>query len=68
MKNLNFFTGARVCNTCRCKYVRSRFTACPLPTCPNSKDRVKRLRSLPKRWNELPQNVRDPIIEEFSKY
>lgn len=27
----------RVCNTCRCKCVRSRYTHCPLPSCPNSR-------------------------------
>ncbi|KAG8281125.1 Gei-8p [Homalodisca vitripennis] len=58
--------GARVCNTCRCKSVRSRYTHCPLPTCPNSKGhRVKRLRALPMKWPELPRHIRDPIAAEF---
>ncbi|XP_054281476.1 uncharacterized protein LOC128999132 isoform X3 [Macrosteles quadrilineatus] len=58
--------GARVCNTCRCKAVRSRYTHCPLPTCPNAKGhRVKRLRPLPMKWPELPRHIRDPIAAEF---
>lgn len=57
--------GGRVCNTCRCKCVRSRYTHCPLPTCPNSRGRVKRLRLLPARWQELPADLRDPIMTEF---
>ncbi|XP_023245683.1 histone-lysine N-methyltransferase 2D isoform X2 [Copidosoma floridanum] len=64
-------TGARVCNSCRCKSVRGRYTTCPLPGCPNlnsassGKTRVKRLRALPPKWNELPAEIRDPIILEF---
>nr|CAD7429781.1 unnamed protein product [Timema monikensis] len=57
--------GARVCNTCRCKSVRSRYTQCPMPKCPNGKGRVKRLRSLPGKWTELPPEIRNPIIIEF---
>lgn len=57
--------GARVCNTCQCKSVRSRCTSCPLPTCPNPKDRVKRFRNLPPRLFELAPEIRDPIIQEF---
>lgn len=65
--------GARVCNTCRCKSVRGRYTTCPLPGCPNlnsasSKTRVKRLRALPPKWNDLPPEIRDPIIQEFRKF
>ncbi|XP_060534175.1 uncharacterized protein LOC132706710 [Cylas formicarius] len=56
---------ARVCNTCRCKCVRSRYTHCPLPNCPNARGRVKRLRSFPYRLQELPADVRDPILAEF---
>ncbi|KAK9751775.1 hypothetical protein QE152_g4752 [Popillia japonica] len=55
----------RVCNTCRCKSVRSRYTHCPLPTCPNARGRVKRLRSFPQRLQELPQDVRDQLLAEF---
>ncbi|XP_020277995.1 uncharacterized protein LOC109851876 isoform X2 [Pseudomyrmex gracilis] len=60
--------GARVCNTCRCKAVRGRYTACPLPGCPNlssSKSRVKRLRALPAKWQDLPPEIREPIAQEF---
>ncbi|KAK4878659.1 hypothetical protein RN001_011165 [Aquatica leii] len=56
---------ARVCNMCRCKSVRSRYTHCPLPNCPNSRGRIKRLRSFPQRLMELPSDVRDPILAEF---
>ena len=60
--------GARVCNTCRCKAVRGRYTTCPLPGCPNlnsSKSRVKRLRALPSKWLDLPLEIREPIAQEF---
>lgn len=57
--------GARVCNTCQCKSVRNRYSSCPLPTCPNPKDRVKRFRNLPTRLFELAPEIRDPIIQEF---
>lgn len=57
--------GARVCNACQCKSVRSRYTSCPLPTCPNPKDRVKRFRNLPPRLFELAPEIRDPLIQEF---
>ncbi|KAF5285140.1 hypothetical protein FQA39_LY16829 [Lamprigera yunnana] len=56
---------SRVCNICRCKSVRSRYTHCPLPNCPNSRGRIKRLRSFPQRLMELPSDVRDPILAEF---
>ncbi|EDS36387.1 conserved hypothetical protein [Culex quinquefasciatus] len=57
--------GARVCNTCQCKSVKSRYTHCPLPTCPNPKDRVKRFRNLPPRLFELAPEIRDPIVQEL---
>lgn len=57
--------GARVCNTCQCKSVRTRYPNCPLPTCPNPKDRAKRLRNIPARLYELAPEVRDPIMQEF---
>lgn len=62
--------GAKVCNSCRCKSVRSRYTHCSLPTCPNAKKghRVKRLRPLPMKWPELPRHIRDPIAAELRKY
>ncbi|XP_050513281.1 uncharacterized protein LOC114330824 isoform X1 [Diabrotica virgifera virgifera] len=56
---------ARVCNTCRCKTVRSRYTHCPLPSCPNSRGRIKRLRSLPERLQDLPLDVKEPLLAEF---
>lgn len=40
-------------------------TSCPLPTCPNPKDRVKRFRNLPARLFELAPEERDPIIKEL---
>lgn len=40
-------------------------TNCPLPTCPNPKDRVKRFRNLPSRLFELSPEERDPIIKEL---
>lgn len=40
-------------------------TNCPLPTCPNPKDRVKRFRNLPSRLFELTPEERDPIIKEL---
>lgn len=57
--------GARVCNNCQCKSVRTRYSSCPLPTCPNPKDRVKRFRNLPSRLFELAPEIRDPIVQEF---
>lgn len=69
LKEEDITPGARVCNLCRCKAVRSRFTHCPIPTCPNTKgNRVKRLRSLPCKWAELSQQVKQPVITEFRKY
>ncbi|KAJ6635190.1 hypothetical protein Bhyg_13774, partial [Pseudolycoriella hygida] len=58
--------GARVCSSCQCKSVRTRYASCPLPTCPNPKDhRVKRFRNLPPRLFELAAEIRDPLIQEF---
>ncbi|XP_044763317.1 nuclear receptor corepressor 1 isoform X1 [Coccinella septempunctata] len=57
---------ARVCNTCRCKVVRSRYTHCPLPNCPNPRGRVKRLRSFPQRLQDLPQDLKDALLAEFN--
>lgn len=54
-----------MCNTCQCKSVRTRYPNCPLPTCPNPKDRAKRLRNIPPRLYELAPEVRDPIMQEF---
>ncbi|KAF6215833.1 hypothetical protein GE061_000168 [Apolygus lucorum] len=57
---------ARVCNLCRCKALRSRFTNCPVSSCPNAKmQRVKRLRSLPIKWVDLIPSVREQLQAEF---
>ena len=56
---------ARVCSACRCRVVRRRYVQCPLPTCPTSKRRVKRLRPLPNKWNELPTDIRTALENEF---
>ena len=60
--------GARVCTPCRCKAVRSRYVHCPLPSCPNAKGRVKRVRPFPAKWAELSAEQRDPIVAEFREY
>uniref|UniRef100_A0A1L8DXF1 Putative histone H3-k4 methylation n=1 Tax=Nyssomyia neivai TaxID=330878 RepID=A0A1L8DXF1_9DIPT len=60
----NLVTGARICNTCQCKSLR-RYSSCPLPTCPNAKDRVKRFRNLPTRLFDLAPDLRDAIVAEF---
>lgn len=44
---------------------RFPITVCPLPSCPNPKDRVTRLRNLPARLAELTAEERDPIIKEL---
>lgn len=48
-------------------YFTFRFmsTTCPLPTCPNPKDRVKRFRNLPSRLFELSPEEREPIIKDL---
>lgn len=56
---------ARVCSACRCRVVRRRYVQCPLPTCPTSKRRVKRLRPLPNKWNEIPADIRSALETEF---
>lgn len=56
---------SRVCNTCHCKILRSHYTHCPLPACPNSRGRVKRLRSLPYRLQDLPSDVKESLMAEF---
>lgn len=43
----------------------TRCTNCPLPTCPNPKDRGKRFRNLPARLFELAPEIRDPIIKDL---
>ena len=56
---------ARVCSACRCRVVRRRYVQCPLPTCPTSKRRVKRLRPLPNKWSELVTDIRVALESEF---
>lgn len=70
VKPEDIIPGARVCNTCRCKVVRSqnrRVIYCPLPSCPtvqsNNRRPVKRLRPLPAKWN----TAQDIIASEFRK-
>lgn len=70
VKPEDILPGARVCNTCRCKVVRSqnrRVIYCPLPSCPtvqtNNRRPVKRLRPLPAKWN----TAQDIIASEFRK-
>lgn len=55
---------ALVCHNCATSS-RTRYTQCPLPTCPNPKDRVTRLRNLPPILFELAPEIRDPVINEF---
>ena len=45
--------------------MRRRYVQCPLPTCPTSKRRVKRLRPLPNKWNEIPTEIRTALETEF---
>lgn len=55
-----------MCSNCHASATsRNRFTNCPLPTCPNPKDRVTRFRNLPSRLFELAPEIRDPVIQEF---
>lgn len=55
---------AIVCHNCATS-CRTRSTNCPLPTCPNPKDRVTRFRNLPAHLFELAPEIRDPVINEF---
>ncbi|XP_049879385.1 titin isoform X3 [Pectinophora gossypiella] len=57
--------GARVCEPCHCRCVRSRYTRCPVPTCPGPRVRAKRLRHLPPRWHDLAIEAKRPLMEEF---
>uniref|UniRef100_T1JNY7 Uncharacterized protein n=1 Tax=Strigamia maritima TaxID=126957 RepID=T1JNY7_STRMM len=38
---------------------------CPIPTCKTPRRKVKRLRPLPGKWNELSNDIRDPIIKDL---
>ncbi|KAF9408087.1 hypothetical protein HW555_012109, partial [Spodoptera exigua] len=57
--------GARVCEACHSRCVRSRYTRCPVPTCPGPKVSPKRLRHLPPRWHDLSLEQKRPLMEEF---
>ncbi|XP_063833286.1 nucleolar and coiled-body phosphoprotein 1-like [Ostrinia nubilalis] len=57
--------GARVCEPCHCRCVRSRYTRCPVPTCPGPRVRAKRLRHLPPRWHDLSPALKRPLLEEL---
>lgn len=59
--------GARVCEPCHCRCVRSRYTRCPVPTCPGPRVRAKRLRHLPPRWHDLSLELKRPLMDEFGK-
>lgn len=65
MQEADVSAEARVCSACRCRVVRRRYVQCPLPTCPTSKRRVKRLRPLPNKWNEIPAEIRTALENEF---
>jgi hypothetical protein len=60
--------GARVCEPCHCRCVRSRYTRCPVPTCPGPRVRAKRLRHLPPRWHDLTLEMKRPLMDEFREY
>ncbi|XP_037292583.1 uncharacterized protein LOC115455707 isoform X3 [Manduca sexta] len=57
--------GLRVCEPCHCRCVRSRYTRCPVPTCPGPRVRAKRLRHLPPRWHDLSSDLKKPLMDEF---
>ena len=65
MQEVDVNAEARVCSACRCRVVRRRIVQCPLPTCPTAKRRVKRLRPLPNKWNEIPAEIRTALENEF---
>jgi nuclear receptor co-repressor 1 len=57
----------RVCSSCRCRCVRRRYTNCPVPSCKTPKRKVKRLRHLPSKLQELAPEVREPIVKDLRK-
>ncbi|XP_022086194.1 nuclear receptor corepressor 1-like isoform X2 [Acanthaster planci] len=52
----------RVCSRCRCRSIKRR---CPMPFCKTPRRRVRRLKSLPAKWAELPHNHKKGICEEL---
>lgn len=68
LKEKDIPVGARVCNSCRCKSVRSRCMVCPIPTCPNGKTAVKRLRTIAwERWDYV-QTILESMLRELRKF
>ncbi|XP_077995441.1 uncharacterized protein LOC144448936 isoform X2 [Glandiceps talaboti] len=62
----------RVCSSCRCRSIRRRYdqnsivqTRCPLPSCKTPKRKVRRLKPLPNKWTEIPDDQRQAISEEL---
>ncbi|KAI8489049.1 nuclear receptor corepressor 2, partial [Branchiostoma belcheri] len=56
----------RICSKCRCRSVRKRYElSCPVPTCKTPKRKVKRLKTLPTKLNELPAEQKEPVMQEF---
>ncbi|XP_078598397.1 uncharacterized protein LOC144874293 isoform X4 [Branchiostoma floridae x Branchiostoma japonicum] len=56
----------RICSKCRCRSVRKRYElSCPVPTCKTPKRKVKRLKTLPTKLNEMPAEQKEPVMQEF---
>ncbi|KAL5016148.1 hypothetical protein ScPMuIL_005737 [Solemya velum] len=55
----------RVCSSCRCRSVRRRHTQCPIPSCKTPRRKIRRLRPLPPKWNELTPELKEPIMKEM---
>jgi hypothetical protein len=47
--------------------LRSKHARCPLLSCSTS-SKVKKLRHLPGKWNELATNIKDILIAELRKF
>ncbi|CAG0918667.1 unnamed protein product [Notodromas monacha] len=57
---------ARICTACRCRWVRRRHVpTCPVLSCTKPKWRVKGLRHLPPRWNQVAASVREAVAKEL---
>ncbi|XP_064459282.1 nuclear receptor corepressor 1-like isoform X2 [Ornithodoros turicata] len=65
LKESDITPDARVCSSCRFKTVRQRFVQCPIPTCKTPKRKVKRLRPLPGKWNELDKDFKETVMQEL---
>ncbi|XP_022250100.1 nuclear receptor corepressor 1-like isoform X2 [Limulus polyphemus] len=55
-------TDLHVCSSCNIKSTRR---SCPIPTCKTSKQKLKRLRSFPSKWDEVSEQLRDSVVAEF---